>query len=161
MSPSVFQISHLGPVFIKFGYPEQSSQLYSKTCSLHDAYGGHIYDTAFPRGTDVITIKKMNSTFGRMARFVLFGDPKLCPWTIKLIYLLLCNWFILFCYAIDLCCFVMQLIYSVLLCISFLLFWYAIHLFYFDMQFIYSVLLCNWFNLFYVFLKIVKDWFIP
>ena len=72
-------ISYLGPVFIKFGYHEQWTQLYKKTCSLHDAYAGHIYDTAFPRATDVITIKKMNSTFGRMARFVLFGDPKLCP----------------------------------------------------------------------------------
>ena len=73
----LFQISYLGPVFIKFGYNDMA-KFYKMTCSLHDAYGSHLYKRDFPLGTDISAIKKMNSTFGRLARFVLFGDPKLC-----------------------------------------------------------------------------------
>ena len=64
-------------MFIKFGWHD-TTEFYKMTCSLHDAYGSQIYARDFPPSTDITTIKKMDSTFGRLARFALFGDPKLC-----------------------------------------------------------------------------------
>ena len=71
------QISHLGPIFIKFGWTETKT-FYWQTCSLGESYMAHLYSKHFNLGTGINTIKRDKSTFGRLARFVLFGDAKLC-----------------------------------------------------------------------------------
>ncbi|XP_012937542.1 uncharacterized protein LOC106011667 [Aplysia californica] len=73
-------ITVLGPVFIKFG-PAKSDQhrMYEENCSLWKSFAAHLYKREIPQNADFHFVKTVNTTFGRIARFVLFGDSRICP----------------------------------------------------------------------------------
>ena len=77
------QVTVLGPVFIKFGH-KHTDKLYLHNCHLGQSAGVHLYGRApYLHGrkfsTSLDHIRTANTTFGRVARYVLFGDAAICP----------------------------------------------------------------------------------
>ncbi|XP_012934984.1 uncharacterized protein LOC106011108 [Aplysia californica] len=70
-------MSELGPIFIKFG-PANQEKLYKRNCHLKESYAAHLFKGALPKNADFEYVKKINTTFGRIARYILFGDSNLC-----------------------------------------------------------------------------------
>ena len=75
-------MSALGPIFIKFGFKDQS-KLYRQECSLHPSYSVHLYKGNYQgkwklSSEQLEDAKTVTSTFGRLVRYVLFGDVTPC-----------------------------------------------------------------------------------
>jgi len=70
-------VSALGPVLIKFGW-EDTDAFYNQECSLGESHSAHLYRRGYPEQADMTLVRTERSTFGRLARYVLFGDPNVC-----------------------------------------------------------------------------------
>ncbi|XP_012941552.1 uncharacterized protein LOC106012621 [Aplysia californica] len=70
-------IQEFAPLFIKYDW-QRLHNLYRKSCSLGDSFGAHLYASSYPEKADFEYLKTTDSTFGRLARYVLFGDARIC-----------------------------------------------------------------------------------
>ena len=75
--PDVFQA--FSPAFIRFGW-KLVDELYKKSCSIGDSFGAHLYawDYYYSNKLDFEYFKKANTTYGRLARYVLFNNAEIC-----------------------------------------------------------------------------------
>ena len=77
-------MSALGPIFIKFGFPSKDQKkFYKKECSLQPSFAAHLYSRNYPttdrtNSEQLTYVKSARTTFGRLARYVLFGDAAPC-----------------------------------------------------------------------------------
>ena len=73
--PDIFQA--FSPAFIRFGW-KLLGNLYFKSCSIGDSFGAHLYEEFYPNNVDLDYLKTANTTYGRLARYVLFNDAEIC-----------------------------------------------------------------------------------
>ena len=70
-----------GPVFIRYDWSLiHHLYTYPTGCSVGDSFGAHLYSMAYP-STDLLDwayVTTANTTFARLARYVLLNDGRSC-----------------------------------------------------------------------------------
>ncbi|XP_005097595.2 uncharacterized protein LOC101848658 [Aplysia californica] len=73
--PDLLQV--IGSAFLTFNY-RNTEKLYLQECQMGDVFGQHFFRRDYPANVDLNYVKTAPTTFGRLARYILFNDAKLC-----------------------------------------------------------------------------------